>query len=522
MFNLDALLRFINVNGDEIIQKSEVEDFVAKQQTPSIFSNYFNSMSGDVDNDTFLNDMHNIMQRAKAENNQEPELNFVDREDAARFQKLCEEQESYEKSGANMKRDENGYFPYGVNQKPLKMVNSLGEIPIGSHENIRDARGCDITQLNLTQEQLLNLTIDKTTVMTPEQKAILETYMEAAKNPGLGIRQLHEQGFTGKGVKMAIIDQPLGMHEEYKDNIIGEVHDINSEELGEMEASLHGAAVTSIAAGKNTGVAPDVGVVYYSAINASKDPEDIKVYKEKLQKVMNDYRDTPDIVDIVQKELKAVEKKGDCITNMPYVEAINKILDENEKLPENERVSVVSISWGFNKQAPGYEELLQAIQRAKEEGVFIVSTRMREHYGFYTNGANRSPVGDIDSSECYEAGAWWKSKPEDALDYITVNGADKDKLLLFPMDHRTVADFKDSTSYRYEGNDGGMSWSTPWVAGMYVLAKQADPSITPEKFWQYALETSSECRNNDSGNYVGRLINPQGLIQKIQENKGLD
>lgn len=45
--------------------------------------------------------------------------------------------------------------------------------------------------------------------------------MEAAKNLGLGIRQLHEQGLTDKGVKMAIIDQPLGMHQEYADNIIG-------------------------------------------------------------------------------------------------------------------------------------------------------------------------------------------------------------------------------------------------------------------------------------------------------------
>ena len=95
---------------------------------------------------------------------------------------------------------------------------------------------------------------------------------------------------------------------------------------------------------------------------------------------------------------------------------------------------------------------------------------------------------------------------------------DADKLLLVPMDHRTVADFTDGTSYRYEGNDGGMSWSTPWLAGMYVLAKQADPNITPEDFWNYALETSNECRNNDSGTYVGRIINPQGLIQKIQEN----
>jgi hypothetical protein len=84
------------------------------------------------------------------------------------------------------------------------------------------------------------------------------------------------------------------------------------------------------------------------------------------------------------------------------------------------------------------------------------------------------------------------------------------------MDHRTVADYTDSDSYRYEGNDGGMSWSTPWLAGAYVLAKQANPNITPEEFWKVALETSDECRNNDDNTYVGRLINPQRLIDAIK------
>ena len=96
-----------------------------------------------------------------------------------------------------------------------------------------------------------------------------------------------------------------------------------------------------------------------------------------------------------------------------------------------------------------------------------------------------------------------------------------DKFLLFPMDHRSLADWTDDSSYRYEGNDGGMSWSTPWIAGTYVLAKQANPNITPEEFWRIALETSDECRNNDDNTYVGRLINPQKLIETISKGASL-
>ncbi len=408
--------------------------------------------------------------------------------------------------------DENGYFQYSNWLPEQRVIKSLDELEL-RNDCCYDVRGCDITQLDLSEEQLLNLTIDKTTIMTPEQKAVVEPYMEAAKNPGLGIRQLHEQGLTGKGVNMAIIDQPLGMHQEYADNIIGQVHDINSEEMCWTEASMHGAAVTSIAVGKNIGVAPDAGLVYYSAVNISKDPDDIKTYKERIQQEIETHKDDTHYVKYLQEQLSNIDNFGGCSSNKPYVDAINKILDENEKLPKSEQVSVISISWGFAELAPGYEDLQQAIQRAKDQGVFIVSTALERDYNMATCGANRNPKGDLENPNNYEAGAFWKQSSEE-------NPMDKefnDKFLLVPMDHRTVADYMDGTSYRYEGNDGGMSWSTPWLAGMYVLAKQADPDITPEKFWEYALETSDECKNNDSGQYVGRIINPQALIEKIRE-----
>ena len=51
---------------------------------------------------------------------------------------------------------------------------------------------------------------------------------------------------------------------------------------------------------------------------------------------------------------------------------------------------------------------------------------------------------------------------------------------------------------------------------MYVLAKQVKPSVTPQEFWTTALKTSDECTNNDTGAYVGRLINPQKLIDALK------
>lgn len=132
-------------------------------------------------------------------------------------------------------------------------------------------------------------------------------------------------------------------------------------------ASMHGAAVTSIAVGKNVGVAPDAKVVYYSAVNVTNNPEEIEAYRTRVEQVIEANKDDPDSVKMLQDSISSmVDEFGRCVSNKPYVEAINKILDDNEKLPEKERVSVIFISWGFDEYASGYEDLQQAIQRAKK------------------------------------------------------------------------------------------------------------------------------------------------------------
>jgi hypothetical protein len=56
------------------------------------------------------------------------------------------------------------------------------------------------------------------------------------------------------------------------------------------------------------------------------------------------------------------------------------------------------------------------------------------------------------------------------------------------MDSRGTASptgYDDYVFYR----QGGWSWSIPYIAGLYALACQVKPDITPEVFWSKALET---------------------------------
>ncbi len=72
------------------------------------------------------------------------------------------------------------------------------------------------------------------------------------KNPGLGVRALHAQGIDGRGVGIAIIDQPLLRdHEEYTRRI---AH-YEPIEVFMVPAQMHGPPVSSIAVGKDCGVA---------------------------------------------------------------------------------------------------------------------------------------------------------------------------------------------------------------------------------------------------------------------------
>ena len=86
-----------------------------------------------------------------------------------------------------------------------------------------DLRWFDCANLAEEEQVLLekcipNITFNEETVFPEEVKERLgpELLMELGKNPGLGLRRLHEQGVTGKGVGIAVIDQVLYTgHPEY-------------------------------------------------------------------------------------------------------------------------------------------------------------------------------------------------------------------------------------------------------------------------------------------------------------------
>jgi hypothetical protein len=88
------------------------------------------------------------------------------------------------------------------------------------------------------------------------------------------------------------------------------------------------------------------------------------------------------------------------------------------------------------------------------------------------------------------------------------------------MNSRTTASPMGKDEYVFY-RMGGEGWAMPYLAGMYTLAAQVDPTITPERFWELALQTGRTIDiHNSYGSYqLGPVLNPVELIQALKSSK---
>lgn len=278
-----------------------------------------------------------------------------------------------------------------------------------------------------------------------------EKLSEAGKNPGLGIKELHQQGIDGEGIRVAIIDQKLlREHEEYKDALsdYSEYGDAANE-----ETRMHGPAVASLLVGKTCGVAPKAELVY-KATPSGRDFE----WKAKA------------LMDIVES---------------------NKTADSNKK------IRIVSCSIGYIKgeSEAGVNKWIEAIKEAKKDGIIVVDVADEDGLNFIGGG---SP--EKENPDEYDFALYMKEKHEPGW---VPEG------IIIPSDYRTMASQQGEDKYIYQ-EKGGASWSAPYLAGVYALALQINPSLTQKELEKLIIETAIV---NKKGL---KIINPKGIIEAIK------
>jgi hypothetical protein len=268
---------------------------------------------------------------------------------------------------------------------------------------------------------------------------------------------------------------------EYKDRVklYEEIHDVDE------FASMHGPAMASIAVGKTVGVAPEADLYFVA-----------------------DWFATIDLA------------TGTGANNQWHIDytwlakSLDRLLEVNRSLPEDRKIRVIAIARGWTPGETGYQAITEAVKRAGEEGVLVVSSSLQQTHGWRFHGLGRTPADDPDRAASYGEAGW---SPGD------VAGA-----LLVPMDSRCTAGPNGVGDYAFYRH-GGWSWAIPYIAGLYALACQVKPDITPELFWAKALETgdvpsamlsrvpvSREDVGKDVAAQQGKIVNPTRLIASLQ------
>ncbi|MHC4559586.1 MAG: S8 family serine peptidase [Planctomycetota bacterium] len=351
---------------------------------------------------------------------------------------------------------------FSVTKKiPRGHGDSLGK-PIESVNEYGDVRWKDLSKLDLsTRKRLIpTLTFNRKTVW-PEQAKMPpgsdpNKILTDALNPGLGVRKLHQQGITGKGVNVAIIDQPTYLvHPEFAGKIVA-YHDTGCET---DESSMHGPLVASLLVGTNCGTAPGARV-YYAA---------------------------------------APSWKTDAAY---YAKGLDWIIAQNEKLPEGEKIRVVSVSASPNQSSWANRQMWdRACARAQADGIMVLDCTDDSHRGFI----GRCWYNARAPESVARCNPWAPPNRE-----FRFNPADIG--ILVPSSPRTAAEDGDVPGYQYAGR-GGLSRAIPYCAGVLAMGWQVNPELSPEQMRELLFQSAYTKRNG------AKIINPKTFIRLLRRAK---
>jgi len=293
-----------------------------------------------------------------------------------------------------------------------------------------------------------------------------QTILEQAKHP-TEIDVVHNMGFTGKGINIAIIDQRLYTdHPEYRDRIK------HYEMVGNWTSTTpdyHGSLVTGCAVGKTTGTAPDAGVYYFAANNWPP----IGKFKSAIAKLFG-------------KE--TLESGHRAFYNM----AIRRILEINKTLPEHDKIRFLSCSWGSNKDQLR-AECDQLFDECEKNGIMVIG-------GFYKPERNKS-------RPCDKSGRTMATNGQDITERYN-----KDSVGI-PTDCKTTPFFQGGYIYK---KYGGSSSTFPYLAGVFACACQGNEIFFTRPNWQNELFTLLQ-KTATTTNDGKKIINPVGIRERVTQ-----
>ena len=273
----------------------------------------------------------------------------------------------------------------------------------------------------------------------------------------LGYSYAREQGITGKGVRIGIIDS--GLAEEYAaftDAVIetgcNYLEDAGSEMRANTEDTYgHGTAVCSIITSRDYGLAPEVTVI----------------------------------------PLKCFDSKSDG-TIAGISEAVYEAVDVYH-------CDIINMSLGVSAD---YSTLAEAVEYARGKGVTVVAVAGNLPFGMTSTGQDSAyypgayesviGVGAVD----YKKAIWSRSVQNENVN-LAAPGKDVEKYNI--------------STHRFD-TGSGTSYATPAVTAAVALALSEDPSLTPERIDYLLKDTAEDLGEEGCDNVFGHGLLNLGLF----------
>ena len=349
--------------------------------------------------------------------------------------------------GAPCPCPEGYYCPVGTCWKDTDPVPSTGP------ERYDDVRGRDLTPFVLGEEVIRTLWFNKWTLWNEQDIPAARKVLEQGKNPGLGIRALHDSGINGQGVNIAVISQHIGLeHPEYAGRIAA-YYDTGCMEPPET-SSMTAPAVVSLLVGKTVGMAP-MARIYFAAVPTWKSDADY------------------------------------------YADGLLWIISENGLLPDDEKIRVVSAPSACDGFKKNQQKWTEAVALAESEGMSILDSCEERRFVVpsMTDWADPESVANVTTA------------------FTLCDGGGDDaclmELLLVPGSLRTAAEeyLMGEFGYQYFGHPNAVM-AMCYAAGVMALGWQLRPELTAEEMKQLLFDTSF-----NSGN--GNVIYPTAFIERI-------
>lgn len=293
--------------------------------------------------------------------------------------------DNYQVIFGKRRKDTNRPFTlFAINYKGERMDIGRGkkivlrnESDLQKIDTFNGFQNISLRKLNLRgSKRLLTETLFDTLTEWPSAEKLPDGFnpdylLENGKKRGLGINFLHKQKLDGRGVGIAIIDQPLLLgHKEYTSSII------RYDKTGMMDfpPQMHGSPVASIAVGKNIGVAPGASLTYFAVPMWERD-------------------------------------------NIHFIKGIRKVIKLNKTIPGKEKIRVICISTGVFSENKNYEEFKTVLVEAEKNGILVITCSYDGLLKFGT--VERLRDKDPDKPDNYRPGKY--SHPKDNLRIPTGN-----------------------------------------------------------------------------------------------------